>query len=374
MTPLLAYGAGIGTAGLAYWQRERLRKVYQQVMDMALASHDPKAIAKVAVAFGAAGFPAQSAALQGRALSLTGSAAAGAAGTPNVLQNPSRMQAGETLQPQLSKTNQSVGRDQRGILTFQTDGNLVLYGPGQTVLWASNTGPKTGISRLTMQADGNLVIYNNSSKAVWSSGTSGNPGAYLIVQGGTAQIIGPAGQSIWNVGGPATGAGGLPGGGLGLGGRGGRGRGGYGPQGQGSYGRHGHGWQNQQGQGWQGQQAQGQDDWRRHHHHHPQPQVAAAPAPAAPAAPASDGGGVAAATVTAPTDAPDPTPSLAPPLPPASLAPDVSAASMISPTVATDSGGASDTPDPSSDGDSSDAGFGFGGFGSGSHCGFGSFG
>lgn len=356
ITPLLAYGAGLGSAA-AYYRRDWLRQQYQAVMDKALASHDPKAIAKVAVAFGAVGMPAQAAALQGRARSLTGTATAGAAGTPNVLQNPSRMMPGETLQPQLSKQNQSVGRDQRGILTFQTDGNLVLYGPGQTVLWASNTGPKTGVSKLTMQSDGNLVIYGNNGQALWSSGTQGNAGAFLTVQGGQAAITGPQGQVIWSVPSGAAGAqAGMPGmPGMGMPGqRGGRGR---------HQGRGGGGWGQQQA--WQQQGQQGQYPHHHHHHHHPgQQQQAQQSAPAA-----SDGGGNGGGGGGA-SDAASSSPP--PPPPPASPdTPDVSAASMISPAVATDSGGASDasldTPPDDSDvsAPTADAGFGFGfgGFG-----------
>lgn len=56
-------------------------------------------------------------------------------------------------------------------LIMQQDGNLVLYGPNYTVLWA--TGTQATGSRLVMQNDGNLVIYNGWTP-VWASGTGGH--------------------------------------------------------------------------------------------------------------------------------------------------------------------------------------------------------
>jgi len=57
-------------------------------------------------------------------------------------------------------------------LSFQTDGNLVLYTPGGTPLWASYSGGRscsTGCSAV-FQADGNLVLYQNGSP-YWASNT-----------------------------------------------------------------------------------------------------------------------------------------------------------------------------------------------------------
>jgi len=258
MNPLIAYGLGAGTV-LAWDNRERIRQAYGDIYAKAMASPDAKAVKKAAVAFGAVGYPVQASVLAARARQLGG----GAAGTPNVLRFPDRMMPGEVLQPQISKQNQTVGLDPTGILTFQTDGNLVLYGPGQTVLWASNTAKK-GISRLTMQSDGNLVIYGNDSKPKWASGTQGNAGAYLVVRGGTAQVIGPSGQPIWTAGAPGgAGAGVLPGmpgfpgapgmlpGIPGFPGMGVRGHHHYAP-----------------GYGWQGPPGIGRRDEHHHHHHH----------------------------------------------------------------------------------------------------------
>ena len=67
------------------------------------------------------------------------------------------------------------------MLTFQHDGNLVLYGREAKVLWASWTQGR-GAVRLVLQADGNLVLADAGGKPVWTSGTFGNPGAFLAVQ------------------------------------------------------------------------------------------------------------------------------------------------------------------------------------------------
>lgn len=62
---------------------------------------------------------------------------------------------------------------------MQEDGNLVVYGSEGNALWASNTAGQTNC-RLVMQSDGNLVIYNGTGGAPWASGTAGQDqgGAY----------------------------------------------------------------------------------------------------------------------------------------------------------------------------------------------------
>lgn len=65
------------------------------------------------------------------------------------------------------------------VLRYQSDGNLVLYGPGGAVLWASDTGGAAG--RAEMQTDGNFVIYDASDTPVWATDTYA-PGGYLTVR------------------------------------------------------------------------------------------------------------------------------------------------------------------------------------------------
>lgn len=65
-------------------------------------------------------------------------------------------------------------------LLYQTDGNLVLYGPGGPV-WSSDTyGHSAG--HTTMQGDGNFVVYDADDIPRWSTDTHGSNGAELRVQ------------------------------------------------------------------------------------------------------------------------------------------------------------------------------------------------
>jgi hypothetical protein len=63
-------------------------------------------------------------------------------------------------------------------VTFQTDGNLVVYNSGNSAVWASNTGEATCgpiTCYLDIQNDGNVVIYLHSSPlwytSVWATNT-----------------------------------------------------------------------------------------------------------------------------------------------------------------------------------------------------------
>ena len=86
--------------------------------------------------------------------------------------------------------------DHRFEFIFQTDGNLVLYGPGGAVLWAA--GSNGTATQLMMQTDGNLVEYNGST-AIAATNTWGNgPSTYLVVQNdGNAALYDAAGP-VWS--------------------------------------------------------------------------------------------------------------------------------------------------------------------------------
>jgi hypothetical protein len=102
--------------------------------------------------------------------------------------------AGETLQPGQWI---SGGGD---TLAMQDDGNLVLYAPGQTPIWASNTHGDNG-AWLSMQADGDLVVVAPDGKPLWTSGTADHSGAALILQSdGNAVIYTLANVPIWATG------------------------------------------------------------------------------------------------------------------------------------------------------------------------------
>lgn len=77
---------------------------------------------------------------------------------------------------------------------FQTDGNLVTYGPNG-VRWSAGT---SGGTRLLMQGDGNLVI-SDGYRPLWFTGTGGNPGARLVIQSdGNLVIYSTSGRALWS--------------------------------------------------------------------------------------------------------------------------------------------------------------------------------
>lgn len=66
-------------------------------------------------------------------------------------------------------------------LTYQGDGNLVLYRTSDRhALWASKTNGKAAW-RTYMQPDGNFVVYSAPHTAVWASGTNGTANATMVV-------------------------------------------------------------------------------------------------------------------------------------------------------------------------------------------------
>lgn len=88
--------------------------------------------------------------------------------------------------------------DGRYRFVYQSDGNLVLYGPNGAT-WASMTSSAPGW--VEMQEDGNLVVYRPDAVPLWASGTDGNSGAYLLVQNdGNVVIYRPDGYPIWATG------------------------------------------------------------------------------------------------------------------------------------------------------------------------------
>jgi hypothetical protein len=88
--------------------------------------------------------------------------------------------------------------DNRFNMTMQMDGNLVLYGPQNQPLWASNTNGHSDVYDVVMQIDGNLVIYDTNNNSIWASYTDGNPGAFLVVHiDGNAVIYDAKNESIW---------------------------------------------------------------------------------------------------------------------------------------------------------------------------------
>jgi hypothetical protein len=86
-------------------------------------------------------------------------------------------------------------------LSYQGDGNLVLYQNNGEVLWASHTAGTTA-GEVVMQQDGNLVVYNRGGRAVWASGTASHPGSHLEVQvDGNVVIYNPQHHPQWSTNG-----------------------------------------------------------------------------------------------------------------------------------------------------------------------------
>lgn len=82
-------------------------------------------------------------------------------------------------------------------LVMQTDGNLVLYAPGQDPLWDSNTDGYVG-TIAAMQDDGNVVLIQGGTVRC-SFGTQGNGGAILEVQDdGNLVVYAPGHVAEWD--------------------------------------------------------------------------------------------------------------------------------------------------------------------------------
>lgn len=95
--------------------------------------------------------------------------------------------------------------DGRFQLTMQNDGNLVLYGLQNRALWASGTF-QTNADRAVMDPEGNFAVYDGATR-LWSSNTHGNPGSALVVQDdGNVVIYSPGGTPIWATGTDGLGA------------------------------------------------------------------------------------------------------------------------------------------------------------------------
>jgi hypothetical protein len=79
---------------------------------------------------------------------------------------------------------------------FQNDGNLVLYNPTGSPIFATGTNNRADL--LAVQADGNIVLYG-SSGVVWSTGTGGVPGAFLSIQwDGNIVVYGRNDSPLWS--------------------------------------------------------------------------------------------------------------------------------------------------------------------------------
>jgi hypothetical protein len=103
--------------------------------------------------------------------------------------------AGQRLYP-----GQAVSStDRRFALTYQSDGNLVLYGPGGVPRWSAHTFHSPGYAE--MQNDGNFVVYASNGVAMWASQTSGaRDGRLTVHNDGNVAIYSSANIVVWSTG------------------------------------------------------------------------------------------------------------------------------------------------------------------------------
>lgn len=85
--------------------------------------------------------------------------------------------------------------DGAAILTYQGDGNLVVYLRGAPI-WASHTeGRRPGAA--VMQGDGNFVISADDGAPVFATNTHGHPGAVLELSNDGALVVRDRGVELW---------------------------------------------------------------------------------------------------------------------------------------------------------------------------------
>jgi len=112
---------------------------------------------------------------------------------PNLLSYVNFSISSSTLRP--GQRLETADRSYR--MTFQTDGNVVLYSKAGVALWNTRTSGKGGTS-LLLQNDGNFVLYDQASRAIWSSGTHGNGASRLIMQTDGNLVLYSATRATWS--------------------------------------------------------------------------------------------------------------------------------------------------------------------------------
>jgi hypothetical protein len=97
--------------------------------------------------------------------------------------SPDTLQPGERLYPNQQR------RSSNGLylLVYQTDGNLVLYGPSGPIVWTGGFG----VGYAEMELGGNLVMRNGSGQVVWQSFTSEVGSGLRVRDNGTVAILSP---------------------------------------------------------------------------------------------------------------------------------------------------------------------------------------
>lgn len=85
-------------------------------------------------------------------------------------------------------------------LEQQADGNVVVTGPQQKVLFDTKTTGNPG-ARSVLQKDGNFVVLSRSGRPLFDTKTAGNPGARLVVQDDCNVVLyAKDGRALWHAG------------------------------------------------------------------------------------------------------------------------------------------------------------------------------
>jgi hypothetical protein len=123
--------------------------------------------------------------------------------TPTRTKKPKSTKEPVPPAPRSLKTGQTLGVGARLAssngkyeLVMQSNGNLVLFGRGKTVIWSTGTG--TAGSVLLNQQDGNLVVVTPDDKPVWAAMTQGHDDTVLTLQNdGNLVIYEPVQHALW---------------------------------------------------------------------------------------------------------------------------------------------------------------------------------
>lgn len=110
-------------------------------------------------------------------------------------QVPSRVEKPTEWMPNTTVLKSPDGRYH---LSYQGDGNLVIYKNGNNAIWSTKTDGKTP-KLLSFQGDGNFVLYGYNPKVVWATYSQGKGGKFIQLQNdGNLVIYTKDNKPIWN--------------------------------------------------------------------------------------------------------------------------------------------------------------------------------
>lgn len=92
-----------------------------------------------------------------------------------------------------------VSSNQQYKLSYQSDGNLVVYDKSNKPIWNTKTNGKTP-NRLVFQADGNLVLYGANNVVFWASNSNSKGGKSLRLSDKGSLSVSDQKVNIWETG------------------------------------------------------------------------------------------------------------------------------------------------------------------------------